>query len=395
MKRYCKNVDIMDRDFVIGCIQHYFSGKTGPEIGRRSDIQKVLAHHDGSIESIADDMIRHYRSGDLGLMPVKVSVRHDPSSQKDRTIAIENAWQQLYDQIAADGLLDATRIIGEYQCTCLKNQPKVKYMADGSKRTIMTGRGQVWAKDRVFGWWSDPEIRYCVKMDIRHNYATINHAMLMAFLDRHVCNADLLNLIGILIETTPEVCREREGCGLMIGSVLSITLDALYLSQVYHHMAEDCYKIRNAKTGQKRVNLVKHIMMWMDDIYLFASSEKDAKAAAKDCIRFCSGLGLSIKEDYQIIRKIDGDRQNFVDCVGYKVYPDHVTLRRRDYVKAKRYIKRGSRNMSLHTAQVIVSHRGEIMNSDSFRFRKKYHVKQISRNARKVISDYEKGIIRQ
>jgi hypothetical protein len=227
MKRTCKNIDITDPTFVSQSIGHFMAHRTGKEMNRR-DIVKLYSEY-GTSDAIANQMVKDFKNGDLKLTPVRMTQKRDSSNGKLRDIAIEGIKQQLYEQTVFDALKETAKCVGEYQCTCLKNQPKNIYKKDGAVQTKIVGRGQIWAKDVMYGWWSNPEIRYCVKADIYHNYATVPQDQLMDFLNSRVKNDNLLKLITMLL---PE-------SGLSIGSVMSIILDAIYLSQIYHHMQED------------------------------------------------------------------------------------------------------------------------------------------------------------
>lgn len=406
MKKLCKTVDITDRNFVIQAIQEYLSNKSNKDIKKRADIQRLFKSHKGkdipeTIGNIADDLIDGIKNQNLNLKPIIVSERYDTSSRKMRIIAVEECRQQLYDQIAFKGLNELMCKVGEYQCTCLRNQEKTIYWKtkekDGSwtqhKSTKIVGRGQEWAMNVVYGWWQDQENQFCVKMDIHHNYASIDHKCLDQYLTRYIKNDSLMWLIDQLIATTPKECMEHEGAGLPIGSVLSIGLDAVYLSQLYHYLMEQCFRVRR----RQRKKICNHVLMWMDDIYIFTRSEKDAMEAARRCISYCRDcLKLQIKPDWHLIeKKIGKTEKSYVDCVGFRIYPDHITLRRRNYVKARENLKRGRKSMDIDLARTIMSNRGEIMACDSFRFRRKYHAKTVMRKARRTISKYDRSKIQR
>lgn len=389
MKRVCKNIDITDKTLVLKSVENYMAHHRGKKFWNRKDIQELIRDYKTN-EAIADELIRRLKARDLGLAPVREEKRIDGANQKERIIGIENVWNQLFDQIAVDGLEPLTKRIGEYQCTCLKNQPKRIYHRKTHEllRTEMIGRGQIWAKNAVYGWMHESDVRYIVQMDIRKNYASVDQTKLMEFLEKHVKNEPLLWLIRQLLNTVPE------GNGLIIGSVLSITLDALYISQLYHHLMENAVRIRQKRSGEtERIRLVKHLLIWMDDITIFATSEKNAKLAAKECIEYCRSLGLEIKENWKIIKK-NNPRQcprNYVDIVGYRVYPDKVTIRRKDYVAMRKAFKHARRKMDLITAYRLISYKGILMYCDSYRFRKKYGTKKLLRKARRFISKHDKS----
>lgn len=393
MKRVCKDIDITDKDLVLDAIGTYMAHHQGRKLDQRKDIKEIYRKYKTN-DAIADEAIRRIKVRNLELVPVRVVHKIDGSNGKERIIGLEEVWQQIFDQIAVDALKPLTKRIGEYQCTCLKNQPKKIYHKTTHEylRTEMIGRGQVWAKDAAYGWMHENDVRYIVQMDIRKNYASVDQTKLMVFLRKHVKNEPLLWLIRELLDTVPG------GNGLIIGSVLSITLDAVYISQLYHHLMENAIKERKRKNGSvEKIRLVKHLLIWMDDITIFTVSEKNAKMVAKECISYCKQLGLDIKDNWKIIKKNDPRvcPRNYVDIVGYKIYPDKVTIRRKDYIAMRRAFKHARKRMDLHTAYKIISYKGFLINCDSYRFRKKYGTKKLLRKARRLISKHDKSTVRR
>lgn len=400
MKRKCKKFVVTDHATVVKSIENFMAKRTAKELKRR-DIVELYRKY-GNNDGIADMMIERFneakRTGTLNHKPVAVRTLFDDSSRKWREITIEDIVRQLFDQLAADGLEETTRCVGEYQCTCLRNQPQKVYDPKTGKPIIKyVGRGQVWAAEAVSRWMAEPDVRQVIKADIYHNYDSIDHETLFAMLNHDVKNDDLILLVHLQIDEFGPV-------GIPIGSVLSITLDAIYISRIYHHMAENCYKIRKHRDGTSdRVNLLKHILIWMDDIYLFCTSKKNAEASKQELIRYSWELKLKIKSSIQTIDKIDPPehpnihqaKQSYVDVVGYRVYPDHITLRRKNYISAKRNLKAGRKHMTLHRARSIMAQRGTILHSNSYRFRKKYKTKQIWKKAKRKVSEYDKSNFRR
>lgn len=389
MKKTCKKLDIADQKFILRSIQNYFSHKSISKIDRRPDIQRIMAQFKNNAEMAAwfsKNINAAYAANDrnlLGMYPVRIDSRPDRSNGKIRNIVIENVVNQIYNQIVFDGLHEAARCVGEYQCTCLKNQPKYIYHRDGTVNMKIVGRGQEWAVNVMYEWWQDPDMRACVSADIKKNYDTIPQDGLSDYLEHHVDNDKLLWLNR---QTWP--MKQ----GLYIGSVSSIINDAIYLSQIYHYMSESAELISSPRRGKSH-RLVAHIMMWMDNIYLMCRSVKDAKQAANALTQYAESIGVHIKPDWYIVTKKDPPKspkihqakQSYIDIVGYRVYPDHITMRNRDYVKARRAFKK--KNMNLHDAYRIVSYNGFVKTSNCYRFRKKYHVKNKTKAARRMISN--------
>lgn len=61
-------------------------------------------------------------------------------------------------------------------------------------------------------------------------------------------------------------------------------------------------------------------------------------------------------------------------------------MRRRDYIKVKRELKRVDKKPDIHSCRSLIALSGLfIKHSDSYRFRKKYHTKRIVRKARRYV----------
>ena len=85
--------------------------------------------------------------------------------------------------------------------------------------------------------------------------------------------------------------------GLSIGSFLSQWLCNYVMSYAYHYASEQLYKERRGK----RQNLIAHILMFMDDVYITGPSKRDLKMASKLFEEYLfKQLGLTIKPAHHI-----------------------------------------------------------------------------------------------
>lgn len=361
MKRVCKNIDITDTELIKRAIQKCLQNKSKNQM-RRPDIARVFNEYK-TVDVIAERISWEIRTDNIVLPPISWEVRRDKSNGKLRNVGVEDIWQQFYDNLVFIALEELSGRIGEYQCACLR------------------GRGSKWGKDIIAGWMAKGNIRVVHQYDIHHNYASTTRENVMAFLEKHVNNPLLLHVIDLLLQTS-------EG-GLIIGSVLSVLLNALYLSQIYHYIMEDLYRIRKHKDGtEERIRLVEHTIFFVDDFAIYCTSTKNAEMADKRIRKYAASLGLTL-HDY--IRKTAVSEDTYQDIMGFRIYQDHVTMRHRDYVKVKRALRQVDAHITIKNARKLVSLNGFIKNSDSFRFRKKYHSKRILKKARRYISRYERS----
>lgn len=358
MKRLCKDVDITDRGLISRAVYACLNKKY-----KRNDVTKYLSQ----VSGLDRKYIRciYYRYGKLAMYPftelviseIQQEITHniisfsaiwyrdkvDSSSGKIRRIGIQNIKQQLYDYIAVEGLQPVIRRIGEYQYASIE------------------GRGTTKGKEVISHWIRNKDMRYFVKLDVRKCFESIDHEKLMEFLKRHIRNEPLLDLIDLLIGSF-----ER---GLSIGSYLSQYLCNLYMSIIYHEIMENMYRIRS---GKKRINLVRHCLIYMDDILMIGSRKRDMEKAVRLTVRKAAEMGLEIKLTYQV-GQIDG---NCIDMLGYKIYRTHTEIRGRTYLRVRRAFRRARKRLTEGVARKCLSYYGYLKHTNSKRFQRKWKVRR-------------------
>ena len=378
MKRYCKDIDITDRDFISiavrDCIKKKLSRKDTIELFCQysglpyNAIHRIVkcdyskGYIDGLIETVIDGIRQEIIYQSYVVKPIHYQTKIDGNSGKVRQIGIQDVKQQLYDYIAAYGLWELfTAKIGYYQCSALEN------------------KGQIFGVKALKKWVDDHHIRYAIQSDIRHFYDTIDIDVLKDMLRRDVKNEPLLHLTFFLIDTFDK--------GLAIGSYLSQLLACYYLSLAYHYMTEQCYRIRKHKDGtQSRVNLVEHALWFADDCILIGSNLKDLKKAHKLYAKFCMDkLHIEVKPDIKIIDL----RTGYIDMMGYKVSRKNVTIRSSDFIRLRRNQKRVESYtddyIPLHEARGFSSRSGALMHSDSKRYCKRTNALETKQKCNEII----------
>lgn len=146
------------------------------------------------------------------------------------------------------------------------------------------------------------ETLYCLKMDVRKFYPSINHDILCEIIKRKVKDASLLVLlIGIIYSAD----------GVPIGNYLSQFFANLYLAYFDHWVKEELK--------------CKFYFRYADDIVIL-SSDKNFLRTVLIAIKMYlkEVLDLRLKPNYQIFPVDDRG----IDFVGYRFYHTHVLLRR-------------------------------------------------------------------
>lgn len=362
MKRKCKYVDITNTDFIKKAIHECFE-KKGIKAYNRRDVAQLWQWYKNP-NDLAIALSNEIKNRCIDLPPVRHDERYDRSNGKLRHITIEHIKQQIYDYIAYDALDDLASRIGHYQIACKKEQ------------------GPLFGVQVIQQWMNESDVRYAIIADIHKCYPSISKSEMMKWLNKYIKNDTLLYLIDCLLSTSDQ--------GLPIGSYLSIRLCALYLSDLYHYLKKTFTERRG-----KKINNVKHVMINMDDIYFFGSSAKEMNKAMHCLIAFAKERGLEIKTNWRIISLSHKDPNAHIDVLGYRIYRDRITMRRRNYVKTKRAINRFRAHPSIRNARSCTSYSGLfIKHTNSCRFQRKYKTSGTINIARKVISEHDKSKIR-
>ena len=149
----------------------------------------------------------------------------------------------------------------------------------------------------------DPEgTKYCLKMDIRKFYPSLNHDILKAIIRKKVKDKDLLWLLDEIIDSAE---------GVSIGNYLSQFFANLYMAYFDHWVKEELK--------------VKYYYRYADDIVLLSDSKEQLRSwllAIK--LYLTNVLKLKLKDNYQIY-PVDS---RGIDFVGYKLYHTHTLLRK-------------------------------------------------------------------
>ena len=399
MRRYCKNVDITDTGFIECCIYLWLDEKK-----KRRDVQRFLAQYsqvlnfrdiqdllasgqkkflEEIVHNITLDIQKRIKQRKLDLPPIFFKLRYDDCCCKWRKIGIEAPIHQIFDYIVVEACKDLFYAkIGPYQMASIPD------------------RGQEQGVKAIFKWMqTDPtKTRYFVKLDVRQCYPSIPHDKLKAVFTRDIKNPTLLWLIYELIDAFPT--------GLSIGSYFSQFACNYYLSRIYHYIAEKLYRVQIRRGNETRVRLIHHHLFYMDDILLLASSKKDAGISAQKVIEYAHDiLGLEIKSNWKVVEtdyigKGDKHHGHFVDMMGYRIYRDHITIRRTTFKRCRRAVIRvevrlkEGKDIPLSLARRVSSHNGRFKYSDSFAFSSEHNVpKIVSACGRVISSDTKRRIL--
>lgn len=208
-----------------------------------------------------------------------------------------------------------------------------------------------------------PNCQYCLKIDARKFYPSIDHHILKMIYRRMFKDKELLWLLDEIIDSTPE------GSGIPIGNYLSQYSGNIYLTPFDHWI--------------KEVKHIKHYFRYMDDIVIFSSSKSELHKLRKEIDTFFTErLKLHVKDNWQVFPTY----KRGVDFVGYRVFMNYILLRKstaKDFKKKMRKINQkrmDGKEMNHSEWCSIHSYNGWLKHCDSYRLSDKY-IKPIERYA--------------
>ena len=166
---------------------------------------------------------------------------------------------------------------------------------------------------------------YCLKLDIRKYYPSIDHDILKRILRQKIKDKSLLWLLDGIIDSAP---------GVPIGNYLSQFFANLYLAYFDHWIKEE--------------KKIKYYYRYADDIVILSDSKEFLHGLFVEMKTYLSMvLKLEVKKNYQVFPV----EKRGIDFVGYRFYHTHILLRKS--IK-KRFVmainKTGYYNKHIHSS---------------------------------------------
>lgn len=185
----------------------------------------------------------------------------------------------------------------------------------------------------------EEETTYCLKLDIRKFYPSVNHDILKALLRRKFKDADLLRLLDEIIDSAP---------GLPIGNYLSQYLANYYLS-FFDHWIKEALR-------------VKQYFRYADDLVFLAPTKSELHELLGKVRQYLGdNLKLEVKGNYQVFPVA----ARGIDFLGYRFFHTHTLLRKGIKKNLRKAVARGA------NAASIASYKGWAKHCDSRHLLKK------------------------
>lgn len=193
-----------------------------------------------------------------------------------------------------------------------------------------------------------PETRYCLKLDLKKFYPSVDHDILKQLLRKKFKDNDFLNMLDEIINSAD---------GLPIGNYLSQYLANFYLT-FFDHWIKETMKVNN-------------YFRYADDIVITSGNKQYLHALLAEMREYLRReLKMEIKENYQVFPVADRG----IDFVGYVHFHTHTLLRKSIKQNFARMLERNPNRQS------IASYNGWLKHCNSINLRNKLlhdHPKEI------------------
>lgn len=193
--------------------------------------------------------------------------------------------------------------------------------------------------------------KYCLKMDIRKFYPSVDHKILKDIYRKIFKDPNLLWLLDEIIDSI------KEGKGIPIGNYISQWSGNIYLTYFDHWVKE------NLKC--------RHYFRYMDDMVILHKSKQHLHEIRKEISRYLKrNLKLSIEGKWQVFpTRIRG-----LDFLGYRFFGDYKLLRKTTVKRFKRKMLniRNKNFINHRDYSVINSYLGWLKWCNSHNLKQKY-----------------------
>lgn len=315
MRTYCKD-RTFTRQHVAQALEEWKKGDSG-----RQNRHRTIEEY-GSEPALVDEIWDELTAEALSFAPIRTYQKHDQNSGKLRNISIENVKRQVCSYMcigALEPLLSAK--VGFWQ---VSSGIKGKGAAMGMRKLRRMVK----------------RFAYHVHIDIRNCYGAMRTDMVERLVGRYVRNRKVMYLLHALLSTMGET--------LILGSYLSLRLAAFVISFAYHAV-EGAATVRRGK----RMRLVGCQVWYADDGYLLGNSKKALKQAVRIVERVLGGFGLALKP-----WKVCRNGVEPIDFAGYRIWGNHVDLRKRLWKRLRRAFFRFDQRRTTRLARRACSYWG-------------------------------------
>ena len=229
------------------------------------------------------------------------------------------------------------------------------------------------------------EMIFCLKIDCKKFYPSIDHKILKQKYRRKYKDPELLELIDEIIDSistcpaTDENIEFYRSCGNEIKIVNvngnNFIKDVGIPIGNYFSQYDGNFFLSDFDHWIKEVKHIKHYYRYMDDICIFAKTKEELHQLLSEIDEYFKvNLKLRIKGNYQIFPSF----VRGIDFVGYRIFKDYTLLRKstcqqfkRKMIAIRKKVESGQ-EMNYSEWCSINSYKGWLKHCDSYRLCEKY-----------------------
>lgn len=315
----------------------------------RNDVLDILEHKEEMKPKIRDD----FYNGNFPIYVHKTYIRNDGIKKKKRNITLpfftRSRPEQWIQHIIMGEL--AKIITKSIYVFCCGSVPK---------------RGNYYGKKYLEKYIRTHKVRYCLKLDAKHFYDSINTDLLKYKFERIIKDKIFLKAVFWLLENNISVTPDGTilSKGLRIGFYPSQWLANFFLQDFDHYIKE------NVK--------VDFYMRFMDDIVILGTNKKELRKVLEQVRKFFKSHDIEIKSNYQIF-KFDYICKNgkrigrFIDFMGFKFYRDKTTIRKTIFLRGCRSGRNFNKGyLTGRKISRVLSYKGWFDKTNTYNAYKKY-----------------------
>ena len=331
---------VIDYDNIDKAIMRASLGKR-----ERPEVQRVLANKDRYIKRL--QYLLHTQS--LIFSKHKAMQIFDGINHKKRYIVQPHF---IYDQIVHHAVIQAmsevlTRGMYEFSCGSVPDKGSIK--------------GKRYIEKFIKNPKNKSEIKYIIKLDIKHFFQSVNPEILKARFRKYIHDDKMIWLLDMIAGASlVSIDGVDANVGLPIGYYTSQWFANWFLQDLDHFIKEQLH--------------AKCYVRYMDDIVIFGRNKKKLHKDIEEIRNFLKKIDLEIKANYQVFRfdyidHRDGKRKGRpLDFMGFKFYRDKTTLRKGILLKALRKARRieKKKSFSWFEACQMISYMGWFRHTDTY-----------------------------
>lgn len=192
----------------------------------------------------------------------------------------------------------------------------------------------------------DKKVKYCLKMDIKKFYPTINIKILNKLFERKIKDTKTLNLIKLILGNGEK--------GIPLGYYTSQWFSNFYLEGLDHFIKE---KLK-----------ARYYVRYVDDMVIIDTNKRKLHKIRLEIQKYLNEkLDLELKNNYQVFPL----KYRCIDFLGFKFYKNGKTkLRKHIFLKINRLVSKIKRKnyCSLKNARSLISLIGWLKQTISYKF---------------------------